>query len=363
MSINAVSAEGADARGPTCTAASLQRQLRVLISAPIIGGAGGTERAVHALSVALEGHQVTVVAGRIRGGEWGSFPSHTTVEIMREPRWRLSNRGPSADSRRKVAAGVLNPIRRHVYRPFDVYIQFGRGQSVVSNIRASLRLIVPAGTRLTAQDCVGFSYAVLEAPSNDSLVPSSISTLLIPPPLVPLATESIAPTHALPEAFFLTVFNPYGDVKGVDDLLRFLGAAPFPLVWCHSRQSAAFTVPESVLHHPMLIQINDPSPAQMRFLYEGCRAYVCFSKSEGFGWSVVDALHLSRAVASRETGIMSFPESRQAGVFIVPDFSDLGWVSQLAVEQRRPERDLSWLEPGAFARQVEALAERSAHRG
>ncbi|HNQ06291.1 MAG TPA: hypothetical protein PKH97_03800, partial [Tetrasphaera sp.] len=189
-------------------------------------------------------------------------------------------------------------------------------------------------------------FVAMQAPDNARLAAGG-PTVLLPPPVLPLPAPT-APGVDLPESYLLTVFNAYGAVKGLDDLTAFLARTRLPVVWCHSMRTADFDVPEALAQHPLLVHVDDPSPAQLRYLYEGCAAYVSFSRSEGFGWSIADALRYSPAIVAREIGVLTFPEARAYPVQIVDDLTqiDWGWVAR----QHRPDgpRDLAWLSPAAF---------------
>lgn len=257
----------------------------------------------------------------------------------------------------------MNPLRRSLLPEYDVLIRFGGGADLSRTVRAKTRLITSAGKPITAQWMEGYQWFALEAPGNAALVEPSIQTTLVPPPLQCLAAESVRPRRPLlqiPGRFYLTVFNPYGAVKGVDDLREALRGAPYPIVWCYSRGTLAFDIPVDLCDHPGLIHLEDVAPEELRFLYENCLAYLCFSRNESFGWAIVDALQYSQAIVSRRIGVLTYPEAaKMPGVHLVAE----DWKSPWEVSPRDPGpipvRDLTFLSPSFFRSHLMALIEAS----
>jgi glycosyltransferase involved in cell wall biosynthesis len=114
------------------------------------------------------------------------------------------------------------------------------------------------------------------------------------------------------EPYFLTVFNPYGPIKGLSHLLGTLDRLDRPLVWCYDLRSF-WHYPDLMrdikkqieqVRHPRLITVEAPSPDYIRLLYRHCLGYLCFSEFESFGWSLVDAIRQGCPVAAREVGLL-----------------------------------------------------------
>jgi len=312
--------------------------VKVLVSGRYLGGAGGLERALFSSIVALQDDQVDVVVSKRLGGPWGRVPPNATVFDRENWRWRGASRF-SHDH-------PLNIVRRNILPKYDVVLQQKRGQDVTSTSRASMRLLIPAGNTITEPRPL-FDYVALESPDNITLVGANTPTILLPPPVLPLSERAEKPQVKLPTEYFLTVFNPYSPVKGVDDLARAADSAPLPIVWCHSDRTLTFEIDPSLIEHRNIIHVSDADPSELRYLYEGCAAYLSFSRSEGFGWSIADALRYSRSIVSREVGVLSFRESHQDDVHLIGEVWDFNW-SKIDPNAPRPTRDLSFLSADRF---------------
>ncbi len=318
--------------------------MRILLTAGWLGGAGGAERAVYAALQALDGDQVDVVVREELGGEWAQVPESTTVISISDWRWR----GATHTSKYKdvLARKVVNPVRKRLLPTYDLHLGFKHGPNLTPATRSNVRLYIPCGNE-TPMLPESYDLVALEAPDNGRLVGETCPRILLPPPLAPIS-DSVVLVEGIPDRFFLTVFNPYSPVKGEDDLARAADSSPLPIVWCHSNQTLR-SVPNAVLAaHPNIVHVDDPAPAELRYLYENCRAYLSFSREEGFGWAAADGLQHSRSVVSRAIGVFSFPEAQQPGVHLIGERWEFDWSLFAEEPEAPPERDLSWLSPAAF---------------
>jgi hypothetical protein len=191
----------------------------------------------------------------------------------------------------------------------------------------------------------------MEAPDNERLVKDLSRATVLPPPLTPLA-EHAAPVRGLPEEFLLTVFNPYREVKGGDVMLATAGSSALPIVWCFSRSTVEFD-PQH-LRHRNVLALENLSQAQLRFLYEHCTAFVSFSRAEGFGWAIADALQYGAPIVSRPIGVLTLEGLDLREVYFYEDEEEL--IARLQnVEASRVTRDLGRFGPEAFRSRLEHL--------
>ena len=327
--------------------------MKVLISSAYLGGAGGVERAMFSILSALAEDDVDVVVRRRLGGHLSEVAGQPRVHTIRNWRWRGASRQSGLPG--FLMQRVVNPVRRRLLPEYDLYLQLFHGISLTPVVKASVKLLVPAGNSVSVSEAEQFDHVALEAPGNTRFVPPGFSSLLLPPPVLPLSDESVRPAVPLPKDYFLTVFNPYSPLKGSDDLRRALSSAPFPVVWCHSQRTLSFEIPSDLAEHPRIIHVDDPTPAEMRYLYENSRAYLSFSRSEGFGWSIADALRYSRAVVSRRVGVLSFEEATALRrVVPVSEPWSVDW-SSIAGREGEPDAALAWLSPERFRERLAAL--------
>lgn len=334
-----------------------KNSIDVLVSAGWLGGAGGAERNLYSTLRALEDDRVDIVIRKHLDGAWSLIGNHVRVMVLDDCRWYGA--GHSKGLKGAFLQRVVNPLRRLFGRRYDVHIRLLGGGHIIPAVQADLTLLVPSGNPIELTVAAGYDAVALQAPDNEQLVPRGVMSVLLPPPVYDLASAPVALAQGLPPEYFLTVFNPYDPIKGLDDLGRALESTPLPIVWCHSARTVTFDIPEAIDRHPLLVHVDDPSPAEMRYLYEHCRAYLAFSRSEGFGWSAADALRYSRAVVTRAVGVFSNPEAWQPGTIRIGEAWEVDWDEVLAVrEETVGERDLTLLAASTYRdRLLELLAQ------
>jgi glycosyltransferase involved in cell wall biosynthesis len=105
--------------------------------------------------------------------------------------------------------------------------------------------------------------------------------------------------------------------------------------------------------HPNIIHVDDPSQAQLRFLYERCSAYVCFSRREGYGWSIADGLLAQKPIISRRIGVLS-QLSEVEGLAIYETEDQLSEFLAHGVDVS-PQYDLQSFSPTRAVRTLETL--------
>lgn len=331
--------------------------MRILVSAGWLGGAGGAERALHSVVRALAEDRVDVVARQRLGGHLAEVGNHVRVFSPLSWRWRYS--AMAGGVKGWLAQRVINPIRRQFLPRYDAYIQFFSGANLNSTIRARIRVLIPSGLNVPAEVASHYDYIAMQAPDNTALVPEGAQALLLPPPVYDVSERAEPPTTTLPAQFYLTVFNPYGAKKGVADLERVVDGAPYPIVWCHSEATMDHVVPEKLAVHPKIVHVEDATPEQLRYLYEHCLAYLSFSRIEGFGWGIADALRYSPAVVARRVGVLSFPQAVTSEVHLVGEEWSVDWSLLPTRRRKQSARALEWISPQEFRRRLGDLTDRA----
>jgi hypothetical protein len=212
--------------------------------------------------------------------------------------------------------------------------------------------VIPCGDDVRHLEAT-FDVVALEAPDNDRWVEDKSKVVLLPPALDKTATTA-QPIAGLPEDFFLTVFNPYHPRKGFEDLRTCAPHSRLPIVWCRSSATRVLTTPSQLEN---VIVLENVSQANLRYLYEHCRAYVEFGRNIGFGWSLADALQYGAPVLSRWRGVLSIPGLDVRGVY---SFTELDELTNLLgrAHYERVSRDTSELSPVRFLERFERVVMR-----
>ncbi|MBX9854191.1 MAG: hypothetical protein K2Y26_01630 [Gemmatimonadaceae bacterium] len=266
--------------------------MRIAISTAWVGGAGGVERAVWTMVKALRGHDVVVFAQSVIQSEL--LPSEADCEIRQ---FNTKLPWPWTVWRK------LQPLREILTEPsegyFDLYIHFRQAIPLHHVIRAKRKAIVCAGAQLGALER-DFDVVMSEGVDGSRFTSGLLPVVLAPPPHIPVTREEVAAPN-LPEKFFLTVFNPYAAVKGADIMIRLADSLSLPLVWCYSDLTLA--LPTQMAAHERIVHVPNPNQATLNHLYKRCSAYVSFSRSEGFGWAIADAIANMKPVYTRAVGV------------------------------------------------------------
>jgi len=319
--------------------------VRILISTPFLGGSGGIERHVASTIRSLGArHDIDVCARRVIDSEYLVRPARGRVIAL--SRWRRPGRRQRV---RSVVWPVVAPLMRSRSDPYDAYLHYQWADDVRDRFRAGTSFVIPCGDDVRHLEAA-FDVVALEAPDNDRWVGDPAKAVLLPPPLdVPAAVGE--PVVGVPDDFFLTVFNPHHPRKGLDDLRAVAAQSCLPLIWCRSTLTRPLDpVPEI----PNVVVQENLSQAQLRFLYERCRAYVEFGRNMGFAWAVADALQYGASVLSRRRGVLSLPDLDATAVY---GFDE---VDELAALLRRDDyprvtRHLDEISPARFVERFERL--------
>jgi hypothetical protein len=148
--------------------------------------------------------------------------------------------------------------------------------------------------------------------------PRSVPVVVAPPD----PRSTIPPGEAAAEkGFTLTVFTPYGGVKGHDRIAAFLDGTDRRLVWCYDpvsfadrkkRYAREIRARVEAVAHPRLELVEAPSRERLYGLYRAADAYVCFSRRESFGFAIADAVALERPLAAGRVGATRLLEGFRA---------------------------------------------------
>ena len=317
--------------------------MRVLISARWLGGVGGMERSLASIVRALHRDEIDVAATTVIPSVY--LPDAGNMRVL--PRWRFLDK-----SKRPALfwwPAVVPLVRRFDSR-YDVYIQYRNGPYLGDRFDCGVKCLILGGKpspKLEAE----FDFVLVEAPGGTEIVSDPSKARLVAPPTFPGAVAS-EPVEHVPEKFFLTVFNPHGEIKGHDLLYEVAESSRYPIVWCHS--NATGDLSSEIREHANVIHVDDPTQAQIRWLYERCQSYVSFSRYEGYGWSLADALIYGAPVISRRIGVLTFYEE-EPGLYFYESVSELHQMLEQGGPFEGSAVDTTRLAPETFAKQLRSL--------
>lgn len=168
---------------------------------------------------------------------------------------------------------------------------------ILDRLRA-VKVLNPAGNRVQ-RVAKHYDYLAWEADNAAAYGSGNDprSRVLLPPALHPRNMPAAFPRLSAEHPFYLTVFNNYdGEIKGFDLMIEAAKRSRYPIVWCTSNTTHPEGLPENI--KPVAA-----SRELISALMAACRAYICFSKTEGFGWSILEAFIHGKPVITRNIGV------------------------------------------------------------
>jgi len=324
--------------------------VKILISTQWLGGTGGMERSLASIVAALHQHVVHVAPVQIIPSAFS--PRGAYLSVL--PKWRFIS-----EPRRAALAWwpLVLPFIKRFDADYDLYIQYRNAPYLGTRFRCGTKVLILGGQPDPALE-ENFDYVLAEAPAGESLAADPAKVKVLMPPTALTSTES-AKVEGLPDEYFFTLFNPHGEIKGHDILYEVAEHARCPIVWGHSNKT--WDMSREVRPHPNIIDLEDPSQAQIRWLYEHCKAYVSFSRFEGYGWSLADALIHRVPIITRNVGVIThFPASD--GIYLYEAQSTLVELLQ-RTDLQASHVSLEQFEPKHFAQALEALVRQENDKG
>jgi hypothetical protein len=271
----------------------------VVLDVAYYGGVGGTERLLHGVLEAMPEVRFLVFCRTILPGGY----RFAGPNVLLNP-W-----------------GLLRACR------VDMLVH-------VSGVQVPALARLAARRRIPRRVCFLIEpHTPIPASTTDVIVESDATRRQLPAPWDARATvgflgrgqfEDVAPepVEGLPPTFALTVFNPYGPIKGFDRLLEALPGLPVPLVMACDDSTIPFEDDPQRHAGPGFVVCRRLRRGQIRTLYERASAYICFSRFEGFAHAVLDAYLMDLPVYSGEFGIVTVIRD-QPGVHRFADIPEL----------------------------------------
>ncbi|MFZ2188492.1 MAG: hypothetical protein WAV73_02960 [Candidatus Moraniibacteriota bacterium] len=309
---------------------------KIAISTSVIGGIGGAERDLFSVIKAFYDCSIDVYTNNVVDSELMPEVKNLNIFVNKIQNWKI--------------------IKKN--RHYDLYLHYNflNATYLGDKLNCKLKIINPCGNEVFKKEHL-FDYVISQSPQGTKLFKNQAKNLLLSQPVsfVSAATE---PVDDLPEKYLLTVFNPYGKkptpIKGHDVLYAISKKLPFKIVWCYSLKTKKWKGLEKT--HKNIIYLESASQAQLRYLYENALAYVSFSRKEGFGWSIADALLHQKPILSRQVGVLSYYEKVPDGVFIYKDREDLVKIARNTNFLKvKPLYNLSPISVANFRKQIASL--------
>ncbi len=259
---------------------------RILLLCRHFGGFGGEENYVRCLLDA--------------------FPDVTTDVFVTQT---LSDRGLLAASRPNLTVHRYSPyhLLRHLWNhrtQTAVFIAMAADRYegrrwVHLALRGCrfLKAVVPAGNNVSKVAC-NYDRLFWEADNaaDYGFGGDPRNVVMYPPALHPNSFLRPIPEVDVRGDYYLTVFNDYdSELKGGRVLRQIAGQIGRRIFWCTNGP-----VPDQ-LHEN--VRVFQGSRDMVALLLASCRAYVCFSSREGFGWSLFEAMAISKPLVTRPVGI------------------------------------------------------------
>ncbi len=316
--------------------------MNILISSRVLGGIGGQERNLYEIINALSGHTIHLYAQNIIPSEFIPEELSERVQILETP-----------DDER--------PFRSLAGKHYDLYIHFFWGTFLADRYPCAHKAIIPSGNAVADMADL-FDYILHQSPAGKERLNQGRKHVVLPPPLSPISSQAQAIDN-LPHQYVLTVFNPYPretetpegprPLKGQDILYKVASASPLPIVWCHSDRS--IDCARNVAPHPNIVPVHSPTRSELRYLYTHASAYVSYSRNEGFGWSIADALLFHKPVIARNIGVLTYFPSEASGLYCYENTDAL--IEFLRLPAYEPSQcDMSIFRPACFRRHIEHIA-------
>jgi glycosyltransferase involved in cell wall biosynthesis len=275
---------------------------RILFLGPFQGGIGGLERITRCFAdwVRDSGFTCTMIIRHVLPAGPNTVASDDRVRVLPERAWSRAVRETPWDYVYVIGAGLDR--RRWLPRLARI---------------AGVRILLDLDRKRKWLPIADVLHC--EAPREGRLpVPHVVATPDPRPTMPPLVPPPPGPSAAsgASGAFHLTAFTPYGSIKGHDEIPRFLAATGERLVWCFDLASWAarrrkleracrqrIEAVRRAAPAGALDLVEAPSQDRLYDLYARCAGYVCFSRDESLGFSMLDAVALGKPLCARHIGV------------------------------------------------------------
>ncbi len=290
---------------------------RVLISAGLFGGVGGTEKHLMALVESMPDFEFYIFARELRIG--GFLP--------------------------KTSNYYLN-IPPLITKKFSLYFYFcggGKPDYIGDKYTFQMKMIVTNAANIRDIESK-FDYIAIQSENFDKFCDQHEKCIRAFPN-VPITLPSELDKVSLPEKYLVTVFNPFSaKQKGNDLLYKAADNSALPIVWCFSDFTGWNF--DSLPEHPNIIKKKNLTQSELYYVYANASAYVSFALYESWGWSLAESYYLKIPIISRNTGMLSYV-SDEKGIYIYESEDELDSFLTL-MEFEKPQYNIKFLEEDSY---------------
>ncbi|MFZ2192650.1 MAG: hypothetical protein WAV31_00195 [Candidatus Moraniibacteriota bacterium] len=308
---------------------------KIAISTPVIGGIGGAERNIFSVIKACHDCKIDIYTNNVIDSEYIPKVKNLTIFINKIQNWKTKKR-----------------------KRYDLYLHYNFLDSTYlgDKINCTLKILNPCGKEVFDKEDL-FDFIISQSPDGMKLFKNKKKNILLSQPIC-IVSDKIERPEGLPEKYFLTVFNPYGGennpVKGQDILYEISQKLPFKIVWCYSLKTKKWKGLKKTSKN--IIYLESIPQSQLAYLYKNTLAYISFSRKEGFGWSIADALLYQKSIISKKVGVLSYYKKPPEGVFFYKNKEELiSLTKKTDFSKIKPLYDLDFIKVEKFREEIASL--------
>lgn len=154
-----------------------------------------------------------------------------------------------------------------------------------------------------------YDYIWKESPSTDNYMLKEV--VICPPTLFSYDNpKNNSILEKMEEKKYYTTMANYYDIeiKGIDLIYEFAEISDYPIIWFIADNKNYCSFPEFKKPKNLKIAKNIPYNVIMDTI-KNSMSYICFSRSEGFGFALSEAVLLQKPIITKKVGLVNyFPE-------------------------------------------------------
>ena len=201
------------------------------------------------------------------------------------------------------------------FQKYDLYLKIGTNYNYnFLNLfkKDCVKVLTPAGYIHNTEILKFFDFIWEESPDSHPLLNTlnkEKRIVICPPTSLSFERPTInSIVDNITKDFFVTIANDYDvNIKGIDLIYKFASISDIDLVWFCSDTKSSNT---NLLHtnkKPKNLKIARNIPKNLMYdTLEKSSAYISFSRSEGFGNAIAEAMMLKKPIFSQKVGVVKY---------------------------------------------------------